>query len=257
MPHGTGAFFGVHPTAQHPRRARLRRALRPNLQVDWTALTPGDVMFEMAMDGWSEEPGVVDVLTWRLTTEDGYHAAIHTFDSTVARHHGASPDARVPSDLLGGMVGRALGDRRIGNRPTAISSTGELKHWGGENGVNDEIRDAMVVNNLLVSAGSRTEAGQTCTAIWGMYPLGQMAFEFHQPDTVPQTWSQAEALALGHNGNVRVLQSYERNLPSGGGALLHSLISLNALTGNLNGFLYGPLRANGLAEIWPSPRTGG
>ena len=51
-----------------------------------------------------------------------------------------------------------------------------------------------------------------------MYPLGQMAFEFHQPDTVPQTWSQAEALALGLNGNVRVLQSYERNLPSGGGA---------------------------------------
>ena len=53
-----------------------------DLQVDWTALTPGDVMFEMAMDGWSEEPGVVEVLTWRLTTEDGYHAAIHTFDST-------------------------------------------------------------------------------------------------------------------------------------------------------------------------------
>ena len=138
-----------------------------------------------------------------------------------------------------------LGERwvvgAIGNRPTAISlNTGELKHWGGENGVNDEIRDAMVVNNLLVSVGSRTEAGQTRTAIWGMYPLGQMAFEFHQPDTVPQTWSQAEALALGLNGNVRVLQSYERNLPSGGGALLHSLISLNALTGNLNGFLYGP-----------------
>ena len=244
VPHGTGAF--LLGSTQLPNTQDVRGYVvhyDQNLQVDWTALTPGDVMFEMAMDGWSEEPGVVDVLTWRLTTEDGYHAAIHTFDST-----GVWRGTTVPPLTQGFRPTCSvawLGERwvvgAIGNRPTAISlETGELKHWGGENGVNDEIRDAMVVNNLLVSVGSRTEAGQTRTAIWGMYPLGQMAFEFHQPDTVPQTWSQAEALALGLNGNVRVLQSYERNLPSGGGALLHSLISLNALTGNLNGFLYGP-----------------
>ena len=244
VPHGTGAF--LLGSTQLPNTQDVRGYVvhyDQDLQVDWTALTPGDVMFEMAMDGWSEEPGLVDVLTWRLTSADGYHAAIHTFDSTGVWHgttvppltQGFRPTCSV--DWLGErwVVGA------IGNRPTAISlETGELKHWGGESGVNDEIRDAMVVNNLLVSVGSRTEAGQTRTAIWGMYPLGQMAFEFHQPDTVPQTWSQAEALALGLNGNVRVLQSYERNLPSGGGALLHSLISLNALTGNLNGFLYGP-----------------
>ena len=232
VPHGTGAF--LLGSTQLPNTQDVRGYVvhyDQDLQVDWTALTPGDVMFEMAMDGWSEEPGLVDVLTWRLTSADGYHAAIHTFDSTGVWHgttvppltQGFRPTCSV--DWLGErwVVGA------IGNRPTAISlETGELKHWGGESGVNDEIRDAMVVNNLLVSVGSRTEAGQTRTAIWGMYPLGQMAFEFHQPDTVPQTWSQAEALALGHNGNVRVLQSYERNLPSGGGALLHSLISLNA-----------------------------
>ena len=244
VPHGTGAF--LLGSTQLPNTQDVRGYVvhyDQDLQVDWTALTPGDVMFEMAMDGWSEEPGVVEVLTWRLTTEDGYHAAIHTFDST-----GVWRGTTVPPLTQGFRPTCSvewLGERwvvgAIGNRPTAISlETGELKHWGGENGVNDEIRDAMVVNNLLVSVGSRTEAGQTRTAIWGMYPLGQMAFEFHQPDTVPQTWSQAEALALGLNGNVRVLQSYERNLPSGGGALLHSLISLNALTGNLNGFLYGP-----------------
>ena len=244
VPHGTGAF--LLGSTQLPNTQDVRGYVvhyDQDLQVDWTALTPGDVMFEMAMDGWSEEPGVVEVLTWRLTTEDGYHAAIHTFDST-----GVWRGTTVPPLTQGFRPTCSvawLGERwvvgAIGNRPTAISlETGELKHWGGENGVNDEIRDAMVVNNLLVSVGSRTEAGQTRTAVWGMYPLGQMAFEFHQPDTVPQTWSQAEALALGLNGNVRVLQSYERNLPSGGGALLHSLISLNALTGNLNGFLYGP-----------------
>ena len=244
VPHGTGAF--LLGSTQLPNTQDVRGYVvhyDQDLQVDWTALTPGDVMFEMAMDGWSEEPGVVEVLTWRLTTADGYHAAIHTFDST-----GVWRGTTVPPLTQGFRPTCAvewLGERwvvgAIGNRPTAISlETGELKHWGGENGVNDEIRDAMVVNNLLVSVGSRTEAGQTRTAVWGMYPLGQMAFEFHQPDTVPQTWSQAEALALGLNGNVRVLQSYERNLPSGGGALLHSLISLNALTGNLNGFLYGP-----------------
>lgn len=244
VPHGTGAF--LLGSTQLPNTQDVRGYVvhyDQNLDVDWTALTPGDVMFEMAMDGWSDEPGVVDVLTWRLTTEDGYHAAIHSFDST-----GVWRGTTVPPLTQGFRPTCSvewLGERwvvgAIGNRPTAISlDTGELKHWGGENGVNDEIRDAMVVNNLLVSVGSRTEAGQTRTAIWGMYPLGQMAFEFHQPDTVPQTWSQAEALALGLNGNVRVLQSYERNLPSGGGALLHSLISLNALTGNMNGFLYGP-----------------
>ena len=244
VPHGTGAF--LLGSTQLPNTQDVRGYVvhyDQDLQVDWTALTPGDVMFEMAMDGWSQEPGVVDVLTWRLTTEDGYHAAIHTFDST-----GVWRGTTVPPLTQGFRPTCSvewLGERwvvgAIGNRPTAVSlETGELKHWGGENGVNDEIRDAMVVNNLLVSVGSRTEAGQTRTAIWGMYPLGQMAFEFHQPDTVPQTWSQAEALALGLNGNIRVLQSYERNLPSGGGALLHSLVSLNALTGNLNGFLYGP-----------------
>jgi len=244
VPHGTGAF--LLGSTQLPNTQDVRGYVvhyDQNLDVDWTALTPGDVMFEMAIDGWSDEPGVVDVLTWRLTTADGYHAAIHSFDST-----GVWRGITVPPLTQGFRPTCSvewLGERwvvgAIGNRPTAISlNTGELKHWGGENGVNDEIRDAMVVNNLLVSVGSRTQAGQTRTAIWGMYPLGQMAFEFHQPDTVPQTWSQAEALALGLNGNVRVLQSYERNLPSGGGALLHSLISLNALTGNLNGFLYGP-----------------
>jgi hypothetical protein len=244
VPHGTGAF--LLGSTQLPNTQDVRGYVvhyDQSLNVDWTALTPGDVMFEMAMDGWSDEAGMVDILTWRLTTEDGYHAAIHTFDSTGVWHgtmvppltQGFRPTCSVKWLGARWVVGA------IGNRPTAISlETGELKHWGGENGVNDEIRDAMVVNNLLVSVGSRTEAGQTRTAIWGMYPLGQMAFEFHQPDTVPQTWSQAEALALGLNGNVRVLQSYERNLPSGGGALLHSLISLNALTGNLNGFLYGP-----------------
>ena len=201
VPHGTGAF--LLGSTQLPNTQDVRGYVvhyDQDLQVDWTALTPGDVMFEMAMDGWSQEPGVVDVLTWRLTTEDGYHAAIHTFDST-----GVWRGTTVPPLTQGFRPTCSvewLGERwvvgAIGNRPTAISlETGELKHWGGENGVNDEIRDAMVVNNLLVSVGSRTEAGQTRTAIWGMYPLGQMAFEFHQPDTVPQTWSQAEALALG------------------------------------------------------------
>ena len=244
VPHGTGAF--LLGSTQLPNTQDVRGYVvhyDQDLQVNWTALTPGDAMFEMTMDGWSDEAGMVDILTWRLTTEDGYHAAIHTFDSTGVWHGTTTPP--LTQGFRPTCSVEWLGARwvvgAIGNRPTAISlETGELKHWGGDNGVNDEVRDAMVVNNLLVSVGSRTQAGQTRTAIWGMYPLGQMAFEFHQPDTVPQTWSQAEALDLGLNGNVRVLQSYERNLPSGGGALLHSLISLNALTGNLNGFLYGP-----------------
>ena len=72
----------------------------------------------------------------------------------------------------------------------------------------------------------------------GLYPLGQIAFEHVDIDPAAGAWSEANAMAF--NGSaVRILHSYHPPAPDDSW-LLHSVVSLNPTSGQINGILYGP-----------------
>lgn len=242
VPHATGAFLVCN--SKLPEVDLVRGYLvhyDSELNVDWTRLLPCQSLRQEVVNAWSESSGEVTVLTRELSWDSEFSTQLHRLDSTGVWHESTVLDA--PSQFqpvahvswLGGewIVGQ------VGSQPTAVNvATGETKSWGGSPGVLDQVTDATVFDNLLVTVGSRTENDTTRTAVWALYPLGQLAFESLGADTAAGDWSEANAVAT--NGqSLRVLHSYrptDDNDPS----TLHSILSINPTTGALNGTLYGP-----------------
>lgn len=243
VPHATGAFLVCN--SKLPEVDLLRGYIvhyDSDLNVDWTRLLPCPALLQDVITSWSESAGTATVLTRELTLNDGYQTVFHRLDSlgtwlestTLNAPQNFNPVARVEWLGTDWIVGE------VGSQPTAVQAeTGVTKTWGGEPGFLDEVTDAVVANNVLVAVGSRTQDDTTRTAIWGVYPLGQLAFETVGPDTAAGAWSQANAVAF--NGqSLRVLHSYRPDAPDDEW-LLHSMLSVNLNTGLLNGTLYGPL----------------
>ena len=51
------------------------------LNVDWSRLPLCPALLEEVLDAWSDDAGVVTVLTQRLTPLEGYETVLHRLDS--------------------------------------------------------------------------------------------------------------------------------------------------------------------------------
>lgn len=242
FPHQTGAFLVANSRLDESNILRGYLVhYDSNLNVDWSILLPFDGLLQEVVDAWVETPGMVNVLTRDLTPDIGYETHIHTVDSTGVWHGKAT----LASPLNFRPVIRVnwLGENWVvggnGSQPAAVNvATGDIRTWGGLPGTSDEVTDALVTNNMLIAVGSRTAPNTTHTAIWGMYPLGQLAFEIIQPDSTVGEWSEADAVAVQQD-YLSVLQSYHPQVDSTG-SLLHNILALNPTTGELNGIIEGP-----------------
>ena len=242
VPHATGAFLVCN--SKLPEVDLLRAYLvhyDSDLNVDWTRLLPCPALLQEVVDAWSESPGSVTVMTRELLPEDGYVTVMHRLDSTGTWAGKVTLNA--PQNFRPVTHVEWLGEPWIvgatGSQPTAVHmTTGDTKTWGGSPGTLDVVTDAAVANNLLVAVGSRTQDDTTRTAIWGVYPFGQLAFENVGADAAAGAWSQADAIAA-RGSNVRVLHSFRPHSPEDQW-LLHSMMSVNLTSGQLNGILYGP-----------------
>ena len=242
VPHETGAF--LVSTSKLPDTELLRGYVvhyDSELNVDWSRLLPCPALLEEVLDAWSDEAGVVTVLTQRLTPLEGYETVLHRLDSVGTWLGEFTPST--PQGFRAATKVTWLGDDWIvgatGTQPTAVNlATGDTQTWGGAPGALDEVTDATVVGSLLVAVGSRTEDDTTATAIWGVYPLGQTAFEIVNPDPEAGAFSRADAVA-SNGTNFRVLHSYRPPAPDDQW-LLHSMLSVSPTTGSTVGILYGP-----------------
>ena len=242
VPHATGAFLVCN--SKLPEVDLLRAYLvhyDSELNVDWTRLLPCPALLQEVVDAWSDSPGSVTVMTRELRPEDGYVTVMHRLDSTGTWAGSAALQA--PQNFRPVAHVEWLGEPWVvgatGSQPTAVNVvTGNVKTWGGLPGTLDVVTDAAVANNLLVVVGSRTQDDTTRTAIWGVYPFGQLAFENVGADAAAGAWSQADAVAV-RGSNVRVLHSFHPHVPEDQW-LLHSMLSVNLTSGQLNGILYGP-----------------
>lgn len=242
VPHFAGAFLVSN--SKLPGADLLRGYLvhyDSNLEENWSRLLPCPALQQEVIDGWSSGPGLLTVMTRELTLGDGYQTVLHQLDSTGTWLGSTTVDTpqnfRPVTRLM--WTGEEWLVGATGSQPTAVNvATGDTKTWGGEPGTLDVVTDAVVANNLLVAVGSRTQDDTTRTAVWGVYPLGQLAYETIGPDTAAGAWSQADAVAT--NGqSLRVLHSYHPEAPDDA-SLLHSMLSVNPTSGQLNGTLYGP-----------------
>ena len=242
VPHSTGAFLVA--TSKLEGTDVVRGYLvhyDADLNVDWTRLLPTSAAQETPVDAWTSAPGTVSVLTSQLVAGEGYLCAIHTVDST-----GAALEVSVPQTPQNFRPVRHVTWQNeswlvgsTGSQPCAVNlATAEVRTWGGAPGALDEINDATVSGSVLVAVGSRTVGDTTSTAIWGVYPLGQYAFEHLGPDVAAGAWSEAVAVDEGTTV-LRVLHSYRPPAPNDQW-LLHSLISVSPNSGQVTGVLYGP-----------------
>lgn len=243
IPHAEGAFLVATSKLEGSNFLRGYVAhFDADLEVDWTLLIPTSSLQEQVIDAWSSSAGVVSILTQKLDLNNGYTTVIHQLDSTGT--FGDVVEPPTPQNFLPikhvEWQGQMWLVGQMGNHPIAINiDSGEERPWGGMPGTYDKINDAMVVNGVLVAVGSRTQGDSTSTAIWGMYPLGQLAFERIHPDPQAGQWSEATALDLGEEV-IRVIHSYETQNDDDS-SLLHSLISLHPTTGAVTGILEGPV----------------
>ena len=242
VPHSDGAVLVA--TSKLPNSEVLRVYVvhyDQDLDTTWTRILPTDALLEKAVDAWSEADGETSILTERLDAEVGHVPAIHRLDAngnTIEVIEPFAPQNFRPvrhvmwqNGLW--MVGGA------GSQPCAVNvDTEQVLTWGGQPGLTDQINDVAVHSDVLISVGSRTSGNTTATAIWGIYPFGQVAFEHIGPDDAAGNWSEAVAIEPGASV-IRVLHNFVPPAPNDGD-LLHSLISLNLNTGEVSGILEGP-----------------
>ena len=242
VPDASGAY--LVSTSKQAEDDMLRGYIvRFNAQLDleWSVLLPEGPLLETPVDAWSDMPGILEVLTFQLGDDATYRPVVHRLDSAGHWLGSTSPAGTEGLRPACGVVWQ--GERwmvgTLGSRPTAVAlASGEWMQWGGTNGVTDEVNDATVSNGLLVSVGARTAQDSTSMAVWAMYPLGQQAFSLIRPDAVAHEDGRANAVATGPNG-IRVLHTYRTETDTTED-VLHSLVSINAGSGEVNGALYGP-----------------
>ena len=242
VPHSNGAVLVA--SSKLPNTEVLRVYVvhyDQDLDTTWTRILHTDALLEKAVDAWSEADGEVSILTERLDADKGYVPAIHRLDAngnTIEVIEPIAPQNFRPVRHVMWQNGLWIVGG-AGSQPCAVNVASEqVLTWGGLPGVTDQINDVAVHSDLLVSVGSRTSGNTTETAIWGIYPFGQMAFEHIGPDAAAGSWSEAVAIEPGASV-IRVLHNFVPPAPNNND-LLHSLISLNLNTGEVSGILEGP-----------------
>ena len=246
VPHATGAFLvGISKLPESEVVRGYIAHFDADLEHDWSTLLPHGDPLELVVDAWESEPGVASILTQRLDVADGYQATIHRVDSTGAWLGSFEPIVQGgfrPSKHVDWVGSSWIVGTRSGH-PTAYNIDEETwLNWGNEPGAYDQIHDADIRNNQLIAVGTRTRVDTMFTAIWGVYPLGQLAFEHVALANDSALWSRADAVAVSPELTM-VLQTYSvEDEASSTPHVVHNLLSVNNFNGE-NGVispLWGP-----------------
>ena len=243
VPHATGAFLvGISKLPESEVVRGYIAHFDADLDHDWSTLLPFGDPLELVVDAWESEPGVASVLTQRLDVVDGYQAAIHQMDSTGAWLGSFEPVVQGgfrPSRHVEWVGSSWIVGTRSGH-PTAYNIDEETwLNWGNEPGAYDQIHDAAIRNNQLIAVGTRTRVDTMFTAIWGVYPLGQLAFEHVALANDSALWSRADAVAVTPQSAL-VLQTYsEEDSASSLPHVVHNFLGINGLNGEVTPF-WGP-----------------
>ena len=117
-------------------------------------------------------------------------------------------------------------------------SSGTVIEWGGAVGQEDFISDVLVHNNMLVAVGKRIENLESTAAIWGVYPLGQLAFEIVSPNE--ENWLESQMDAIDSRGNsIRILRTYQFTDGNGNVQISHDFLGLNLMAGTAGAYWSG------------------
>ena len=254
LPHENGAFL---LGSTQPEAVEL---LRPyvvhygnDLTVDWSMVLPSTEALEWVVDAKLNDLNQAQILTQRLTTDGTYAANIHVIGGDGALLSTNPLDGVVTNfipaklcDWQGSLwvVGHS-GNRLVAADPT--SST--VLEWGGIPGQEDFIADVLVKDNILIAVGKRMENATSTGAIWGVYPLGQLAFEIIDPDGGNWTESQMDGIDVRGN-SIRVLRTYRFNDGDGTSQTTHDFLGLDVSGGQAGAYWSGGLGQEGRDLIW-------
>ena len=254
LPHEDGAFL---LGSTQPEEVDL---LRPyvvhygnDLTVDWSVVLPSTDALEWVVDAKLNDLNEAQILTQRLTADGTYAANIHVIggDGTLMA---TNPLDGVASNFIPAKLCDWQGSLWVvghsGNRLVAADETSStVLEWGGIPGQEDFIADVLVKDNILIAVGKRMEDGTSTGAIWGVYPLGQLAFEIIDPDGGDWTESQMDAIDVRGN-SIRVLRTYRFNDGDGTSQTTHDFLGLNVSGGSAGAYWPGGLGQEGRDLIW-------
>ena len=254
LPHENGAFL---LGSTQPEVVEL---LRPyvvhygnDLTVEWSMVLPSNDALEWIIDATLNELNEAQILTQRLTSDGTYAANIHVIgsDGTLLATNPLDGVATnfIPAKLCdwqGGLwvVGHS------GNRLVAAdANSSNVLEWGGMPGQEDFIADVLVKDNILIAVGSRMENETSKGAIWGVYPLGQLAFEIIADNEDDWTESRMDAIDVRGN-NIRVLRTYRFSDGEGMPQKTHDFLGLNVAGAQAGAYWSGGLGQEGRDLIW-------
>ena len=254
LPHEDGAFL---LGSTQPEEVDL---LRPyvvhygnDLTVNWSVVLPSTDALEWVVDAKLNDLNEAQILTQRLTADGTYAANIHVIggDGTLMA---TNPLDGVASNFIPAKLCDWQGSLWVvghsGNRLVAADETSStVLEWGGTPGQEDFIADVLVKDNILIAVGKRMENGTSTGAIWGVYPLGQLAFEIIDPDGGDWTESQMDAIDVRGN-SIRVLRTYRFNDGDGTSQTTHDFLGLNVSGGSAGAYWPGGLGQEGRDLIW-------
>ena len=243
IPHANGAFL---LGSTQPEDVELLRSYvvhyNNELDVEWSLVLPSSDALEWIVDAQLDSANAVQILTRRLRTNGTYAAAIHIMDASGALQ--ASTELNdVTINFVPVQICQWQGETWVvghsGNKLVAGGvSSGTVIEWGGAVGQEDFISDVLVHNNMLVAVGKRIENEESTAAIWGVYPLGQLAFEIVSPNE--ENWLESQMDAIDSRGNsIRILRTYQFTDGNGNVQISHDFLGLNIMAGTAGAYWSG------------------
>ena len=224
-----------------------------NLAVDWSLVLPSSDALEWVVDARLNTLNEARILTQRLRSDGSYGAAIHTVN-----FDGETTSIRLLDDVATNFIpaklcewqGQVWAVGHSGNRLVAADvSMNTVLEWGGTPGQEHFIADVLVHNNMLIAVGSQLEDGISSAAVWGVYPLGQLAFDIVTPNEEGWTESRMDGIDV-RNNSIRILRTFQFIDDSGNDVVSHDFLALNINTGEVGEFWAGDAGEEGRDLIW-------
>ena len=254
LPHADGAY--LLGTTQ-PQSADV---LRPyivhynnNLTVDWSVVLPSPNALEWIVDGRLDSLNNAQILTQRLKPDGTYAAAIHNISPDGEVGAACTLDGIAPNFIPARLCewqGQAWVVGHSGNHLVAADlSLNTTLEWGGSVGQEDFISDVLVHNNILIVAGRRLEGDVSSAAVWGLYPLGQLAFEIVTPSEDGWTESRIDGMDV-RNNSIRMLRTFRFTDDNGTELTSHDFLALNTASGEVGEYWAAGEGEEGRDLIW-------